>query len=247
MNLADKVAIVTGASGAIGQSISMHLAMQGAIVICNYCNSGQKAEAVVEEIKTEGGRAFAWQGDVKNFQEMEKMVSEAVEKFDRIDILVNNAGINRDGLLVSMSLDDWRQVIETNLFGAFNCTKAVAQQMMFQKSGRIINISSVAGERGGRGQTNYAASKGGLNAFTRAVAVELAPKKITVNAVAPGVIETEMSRDVIRRAKEIIMSHIPLKRFGAAIDVAKMVGFLSSDDAAYITGQVFPVDGGFRG
>jgi len=178
---------------------------------------------------------------------MEKMVSEAVEKFDRIDILVNNAGINRDGLLVSMSLDDWRQVIETNLFGAFNCTKAVAQQMMFQKSGRIINISSVAGERGGRGQTNYAASKGGLNAFTRAVAVELAPKKITVNAVAPGVIETEMSRDVIRRAKEIIMSHIPLKRFGAAIDVAKMVGFLSSDDAAYITGQVFPVDGGFRG
>jgi 3-oxoacyl-[acyl-carrier protein] reductase len=247
MKLKDKVSIVTGASRGIGKSIAIHMAAEGALVICNYFRNKEKAEEVVKEIQDSGGAATGYQGDVKNLSEMEKMAQDVIEKFDRIDILVNNAGVNRDELILTMSEEDWREVIETNLFGAFNCTKAVAQQMMFQKSGRIINISSVAGERGGRGQTNYAASKGGLNAFTRAAAVELAPKKITVNAVAPGVVETEMSQEVLRRAKETVMNHIPLKRFGQAGEIAKMVVFLASDDAAYITGQVLHVDGGFRG
>lgn len=247
MQLKDKVAIVTGATGGIGKSIAINLATEGAAVVCNYQKSQAKAEEIVRAIQKANGTAVSMQGDVKRLADMEKMAAEVLEKFSRIDILVNNAGINRDELLLTMSEADWRDVLETNLYGAFHCTKAVAQQMMFQKSGRIINISSVAGERGGRGQTNYAASKGGLNAFTRAVAVELAPKKITVNAIAPGVIETEMSQEVLRRAKEIVMSHIPLKRLGTCDEIAKMVVFLASDDAAYITGQIFNVDGGFRG
>jgi 3-oxoacyl-[acyl-carrier protein] reductase len=247
MKLKDKVAIVTGASGGIGKAIAMHLAAAGAAVVCNYCTNQQKAEAVVQAAREAGGSAVSMQSDVRSFAEMETMTASVVAQFGRIDILVNNAGITRDELLLSMSDKDWRDVIETNLYGAFNSTKAVAQQMMFQKKGRIINISSVAGERGGRGQTNYAASKGGLNAFTRAAAIELAPKNITVNAVAPGVIETEMSQEVMRRAKETVMNHIPLKRLGTCDEVASLVVFLASDDAAYITGQIIRVDGGFRG
>lgn len=247
MKLKNRIAIVTGASGGIGRAIAVRLAAEGATVACNYCSSRDKAEAVVKDIQAKGGSALACQGDVKNLADMEKMAQDIIEKFGRIDILVNNAGVNRDQLILQMTPEEWKEVIETNLYGAFHCTKAVAQQMMFQKSGRIINISSVAGERGGRGQSNYAASKGGVNAFTRAAAVELALKKITVNAVAPGVIETEMSQEVLRRAKELVMDHIPLKRLGTADDVAQLVVFLASDDAAYITGQVFHVDGGFRG
>jgi 3-oxoacyl-[acyl-carrier protein] reductase len=247
MKLKDKVAIVTGASGGIGKAIAMHLAAAGAAVVCNYCTNQQKAEAVVQAAREAGGSAVSMQSDVRSFAEMETMTASVVAQFGRIDILVNNAGITRDELLLSMADKDWRDVIETNLYGAFNSTKAVAQQMMFQKKGRIINISSVAGERGGRGQTNYAASKGGLNAFTRAAAIELAPKNITVNAVAPGVIETEMSQEVMRRAKETVMNHIPLKRLGTCDEVASLVVFLASDDAAYITGQIIRVDGGFRG
>ena len=247
MKLKEKVAIVTGASGEIGRQIATCLSAEGAAVICHYFNNMEKAEALVKEIRGAGGKAASMKGDIKSFAQMEKMAGDAVDKFGRIDILVNNAGVNRDALIISMDEEEWKDVMETNLFGAFYCTKAVAQQMMFQKFGRIINISSVAGEKGGRGQTNYAASKGGLNAFTRAAAVELAPKNITVNAVAPGVIETDMSREILRRAKETVMSHIPLKRLGRADEVAKMVVFLASDDAAYITGQVIHVDGGFRG
>jgi 3-oxoacyl-[acyl-carrier protein] reductase len=247
MKLQDKVAIVTGSTGGIGKSIATHLAKEGAMVICHYNKSSEKAEDLVRTILDSDGRAVRIQGDVKSLSAMESLAAEVIKKFERIDILVNNAGINKDELLLTMSEENWKQVIETNLYGAFHCTKAVAQQMMFQKSGRIVNISSVAGDRGGRGQTNYAASKGGLNAFTRAAAIELAPKKITVNAIAPGVIETEMSQEVLRRAKEIVMSHIPLKRLGTCDEVAAMVVFLSSDDAAYITGQVIHVDGGFRG
>jgi 3-oxoacyl-[acyl-carrier protein] reductase len=247
MKLKDKIAIVTGASGGIGRAIALHLAAAGATVVCNYYTSQQNAEAVVQAARKAGGSAVSMQGDVRNFIAMEAMTTSVVAQFGRIDILVNNAGITRDELLLSMSDKDWRDVIETNLYGAFNSTKAVAQQMMFQKKGRIINISSVAGEHGGRGQTNYAASKGGLNAFTRAAAIELAPKNITVNAVAPGVIETEMSQEVMRRAKETVMNHIPLKRLGTCDEVASLVVYLASDDAAYITGQLIRVDGGFRG
>lgn len=246
MRLTGKVALVTGASRGLGKAIALQLAEEGAQVVVNYAKSAEKAGEVVEAIQSAGGNALAMQADVSNFEEVEKMIDAIYEKFERIDILVNNAGINRDELLMSMEKEDWDTVINTNLGGLFNCTKVVAKYMMLQKSGRIINISSIAGERGGRGQSNYAASKGGVNAFTRSVAMELAPKKVTVNAIAPGVVETEMSSTVIRRAKDQILNSIALKRFGQAGEVAKVVAFLASDDSSYITGEVIRVDGGFR-
>ena len=247
MKLKDRVAVVTGAARGIGRAIALALAEEGAIIICVYVAAFEKCEALVTEIKGMGGSAEAYQADVRDYDAIEKMAQHVIETYSRLDILVNNAGVNRDALILTMTPEQWREVIETNLYGVFHCTRAVAQQMMFQKSGRIINISSVAGERPGRGHANYAASKGAVNAFTRAAAVELAPKKVTVNAVAPGVIETEMSAEVMRRAKDQVLEHIPLKRLGGAEDVARMVAYLASDDAAYITGQIFNVDGGFRG
>ncbi len=247
MKLNEKVAIVTGSSGGIGRAIAQALASEGAFVLCHYGRNRERADTLVGDIAAAGGRAEPFQADIKDFAQVEGMAQAVIEKHGRIDILVNNAGINRDELIMTMSPEDWKEVLETNLTGAFYCIKAVAQQMTFQKSGRIINISSVAGDRGGRGQSNYAASKGGLNAFTRSAAVELARKKITVNAVAPGVIETDMSQEVLRRAKELVMNHIPLKRLGQAEEVARLVVFLATDEAAYITGQVLSVDGGFRG
>ena len=184
MKLKDKVALVTGASRGLGKTIALQLAGDGAQVIVNYVTSADKAEEVVAAIQSEGGKALAMKADVSNLEEVEKMVDTVYEQFGRIDILVNNAGVTRDELLISMEREDWDKVIATNLGGLFNCTKAVAKYMMMQKSGRIINMSSVAGERGGRGQSNYAASKGAVNAFTRSVAMELARKKVTVNAVA---------------------------------------------------------------
>jgi len=241
-----KVALVTGASRGLGKAIALQLAKEGAQVVVNYAKSAEKAGEVVDAIQSAGGNALTMQTDVSNFEEVEKMVDAIYEKFGRIDILVNNAGVNRDELLISMEKEDWNTVISTNLGGLFHCTKAVAKYMMLQKHGRIINISSIAGERGGRGQSNYAASKGGVNAFTRSVAMELAPKKITVNAVAPGVFETEMSSTVIRRAKDHILNSIALKRLGQAEEVAKVVAFLASDDSSYITGETIRVDGGFK-
>lgn len=246
MRLTGKVALVTGASRGLGKAIALQLAKEGAQVIVNYAKSAEKAREVVDAIQSAGGNALTMQSDVSHFEEVEKMIDAIYEKFGRIDILVNNAGVNRDELLISMEKEDWNTVISTNLGGLFHCTKAVAKYMMLQKHGRIINISSIAGERGGRGQSNYAASKGGVNAFTRSVAMELAPKKITVNAVAPGVFETEMSSTVIRRAKDHILNSIALKRLGQAEEVAKVVAFLASDDSSYITGEIIRVDGGFK-
>ena len=247
MKLKDKVALVTGASRGLGKAIALKLAAEGARVTVNYMKNADQAEGVVKEIISRGGNAAAMRADITSLPEVEKMVDSLYEQFGRIDILVNNAGVTKDELLLSMTPEDWDIVIKTNLGGLFNCTKAVAKYMMVQKSGRIINISSVAGERGGRGQSNYAASKGGINAFTRSVAMELAPKKITVNAVAPGVVETEMSSTVIRRAKDIILDAVALKRLGQPEEIANVVAFLASDDASYITGEVIRVDGGFKG
>ncbi len=247
MRLKEKIALVTGASRGIGKAIALHLAEEGAQIIINYAKNSEKAKEVVAAVESTGGKALALQADVSCWQEVEKMVDSIYEKFGRIDILVNNAGVNRDELLISMEKEDWDAVINTNLGGLFHCTKAVAKYMMIQKNGRIINMSSVAGERGGRGQSNYAASKGGVNAFTRSVAMELAPKKITVNAIAPGVIETEMSSTVIRRAKDFILNSVALKRLGQPEEIAKVVAFLASDDSSYITGEVIRVDGGFKG
>ena len=247
MKLKDKVALVTGASRGLGKAIALKLAAEGARVTVNYMKNADQAEGVVKEIISRGGNAAAMRADITSLPEVEKMVDSLYEQCGRIDILVNNAGVTKDELLLSMTPEDWDIVIKTNLGGLFNCTKAVAKYMMVQKSGRIINISSVAGERGGRGQSNYAASKGGINAFTRSVAMELAPKKITVNAVAPGVVETEMSSTVIRRAKDIILDAVALKRLGQPEEIANVVAFLASDDASYITGEVIRVDGGFKG
>lgn len=247
MRLKEKIALVTGASGGLGKAIANQLAEEGARVVVNYAKNAEKAQEVVAAIESSGGTALAMRADVSCLKEVEEMVDVIYEKFGKIDILVNNAGVNRDELLISMEQEDWDAVININLGGLFHCTKAVAKYMMIQKSGRIINISSVAGERGGRGQSNYAASKGGVNAFTRSVAMELAPKKITVNAIAPGVIETEMSSTVIRRAKDYILNAVALKRLGQPEEIAKVVAFLASDDSSYITGEVIRVDGGFKG
>jgi 3-oxoacyl-[acyl-carrier protein] reductase len=247
MKLKEKVALVTGASRGLGKAIALYLAEEGAQVVVNYSKSVAKADEVVDAIRSSGGTALAMQADVSCWQEVEKMVDTIYEKCGRIDILVNNAGVTRDELLMALEEEDWTTVIATNLGGLFHCTKAVAKYMVVQKSGRIINISSVAGEKGGRGQSNYAASKGGVNAFTRSIAMELAPKNITVNAVAPGVVETEMSSTVIRRAKDYILNAVALKRFGQPVEIAKVVAFLASDDSSYITGEIIRVDGGFKG
>jgi 3-oxoacyl-[acyl-carrier protein] reductase len=247
MKLKEKVALVTGASRGLGKAIALYLAEEGAQVVVNYAKSVAKADEVVNAIRSSGGTALAMQADVSCWQEVEKMVDTIYEKCGRIDILVNNAGVTRDELLMALEEEDWNTVIATNLGGLFHCTKAVAKYMVVQKSGRIINISSVAGEKGGRGQSNYAASKGGVNAFTRSIAMELAPKNITVNAVAPGVVETEMSSTVIRRAKDYILNAVALKRLGQPVEIAKVVAFLASDDSSYITGEIIRVDGGFKG
>lgn len=246
MMLKDKVVIVTGASRGIGKAIAIHAAKEGAVTIVNYVSNKDAAESVVKEITDGGGVAKSIKADVANKDEVDEMVKDVFSEFKSIDVLINNAGIVRDGLLLTMEPSDWQDVINTNLGGVYNCTKAVAQYMMMKKRGKIINMSSVAADRAGKGQSNYAAAKGGINSFTRAIAMELAPKGITVNAIAPGVIETEMSETVVRRAKDQILNMIALKRLGNADDIAKVAIFLASDSADYITGEVIHVDGGFR-
>jgi 3-oxoacyl-[acyl-carrier protein] reductase len=240
--LKDKVAIVTGASRGIGKATALALATEGATVVINYANSSTAAEEVVTEISEAGGNAIALQADVSKAEEVDNLIKQTLEKFGRIDVLVNNAGITRDTLLMRMKVEDWQAVINLNLTGVFLCTKAVTKTMVKQKSGRIVNITSVAGQMGNPGQANYSAAKAGVIGFTKTVAKELASRGITVNAVAPGFIDTDMTHDL--KADEIL-KFIPLSRYGKPEEVAGMIRFLAADTAAaYITGQVFNVDGG---
>lgn len=244
MRLKDQVALVTGGSRGIGRAIVKAFAAEGARVGFVYRGNQAAADNLVQEVGQTGGIALALQGDVTS-GEAAKSCAERVEKeWGRLDILVNNAGIIRDDLFVRMEPEAWTSVLETNLGGTYNFCRAVAYTMMKQRRGRIINISSVAAEHVNQGQANYAASKGAINAFTRALAVELAPRNVTVNAVAPGFIETDMSEAVRNKAGDFIKKVIPMRRLGQPEDIARVAVFLASADAAYITGQVLTVDGG---
>ena len=242
--LTDKVAIVTGASRGIGRQIAMTLAQEGAYVIVNYNGSKEAAEAVVETIKAAGGQAEIWQCSVADFVAVEEMIKSIHKKFGHIDVLVNNAGITKDNLIMRMSEEEFDKVIEVNLKGAFNCMKHVSRIMLKQKSGHIINMSSVSGVMGNAGQVNYCASKAGIIGMTKSLARELGSRGITVNAIAPGFIETEMTDVLPEDVKENLLASIPLKRMGQTKDIAETVAFLASDKAAYITGQTISVDGG---
>ncbi|MCL2923156.1 MAG: 3-oxoacyl-[acyl-carrier-protein] reductase [Trichodesmium sp. MAG_R04] len=242
--LKGKIAIITGGSRGIGRATALALAMEGANVVVNYAKSSDAALEVVEEIVAAGGNGMALQADISQMEEVDNFVKKVMEKWSCIDILVNNAGITRDKLLLRMKPEDWHSVIGLNLTGVFLCTRAVSKIMLKQKSGRIINVSSVAGQTGNPGQANYSAAKAGVIGFTKTVAKELANRGITVNAVAPGFIATDMTKD-LKNSEEII-KFIPLGRYGKPEEVAGMIRFLAADDAAnYITGQVFNVDGGF--
>lgn len=241
-HLKDKVAIVTGASRGIGKAAALALVTQGAKVVINYARSSEAAEATVKEITDAGQEAIAVQADVSQSAEVDNLIKTTLDKFGRIDVLVNNAGITKDTLLLRMKPEQWQAVIDLNLTGVFLCTKAVSKTMLKQRSGRIINIASVAGQMGNPGQANYSAAKAGVIGFTKTVAKELANRGITVNAVAPGFIETDMTHDL---KSDDIIQFIPLGRYGKPEEVAGTIRFLASDPAAaYITGQVFNVDGG---
>lgn len=242
--LENKVALVTGASRGIGRAIALRLAKDGAAVIVNYNGSKEKAEAVVKEIEEAGGKAEAYQCSVADFAGVEEMMKYVINTYGRIDILVNNAGITRDGLLMAMSEADFDAVIDTNLKGAFNCMRHVARQMIKQRGGRIINISSISGVMGNAGQMNYAASKAGVIGMTKTAARELAGRGITVNAIAPGFITTDMTDVLSDSVKEGLLAQIPMKAMGEPADIAGAAAFLASDDAKYITGQVINVNGG---
>ncbi len=244
IDLTDKTALVTGGSRGIGREICIRLAGAGAKVVINYNRSEAEAEEVRSEIEKTGARAEVFRADISDHEQVEKLFQFLGSRFGGVDILVNNAGIIRDNLLLSMRLSDWDRVCNTNLRGAFICTQKAVEMMMPNHSGKIINIASVSALRGGRGQTNYAAAKGGLISFTRAAAVELSGKGIQVNAVLPGFIVTEMTRRVRKRAGDRILESIPAGRFGETGDVAGLVAFLASNLSDYITGQVIAVDGG---
>lgn len=242
--LAGKVALVTGASRGIGKAIACKLAKEGAKVIINYHGSKEKAEEVKSQIEAEGGQAEVYQCDVSDYAACEAFMQTVIKEQGRLDILVNNAGITRDGLLMKMSEEDFDRVLNTNLKGTFHTIRFASRQMLKQKSGRIINMSSVVGVSGNAGQANYAASKAGVIGLTKATARELASRGITVNAIAPGFIETDMTEVLSDKVKEASEAQIPLGHFGKPEDVANAVAFLASEEAAYITGQVLHVDGG---
>jgi 3-oxoacyl-[acyl-carrier protein] reductase len=244
MLLKDQVALVTGGSRGIGRAVVLALAREGAKVAFVYKGAREAAEQIVADVTKAGGSAVALQGDVAQADTASRIVEKVLSDWGRVDILVNNAGIIRDGLFVRLEQDDWDAVIDTNLGGVFQFCKALAMRMASQRSGRIINISSVAADFVNKGQCNYAASKGAVNSFTRALAVELAGRGVTVNAVAPGFIATDMSEAVRNKAGELIQKMIPMKRLGQPEDVAAVVVFLAGPAAAYVTGQVLTVDGG---
>lgn len=244
MDLTGKIALITGASRGIGRAIAKTLARYGAEVIVNYNGSQTQAEETVKEIQAAGGHAEAVKCNVADFAASKEMIDDVIKKYGHLDILVNNAGITRDNLILKMTEEEFDIVVETNLKGAFVCTKHAARQMLKQRSGRIINISSVSGVMGNAGQANYCASKAGIIGLTKSVARELGSRGITCNAVAPGFIETDMTEILSDDVKKILGEQIPLKRFGKADDVAETVAFLASEKAGYITGQVIHVDGG---
>lgn len=242
--LKGKVAVVTGGSRGIGRAIAVQLAKEGSKLAIFYAGNHQAAEETVAEIKQIGGEATAYQVDVSDSGQVEQAFKEVMTHFGQVDILVNNAGITRDNLLMRIKEEDWDKVLDTNLKGVFLCSKAVIRSMMKRRSGRIINISSVVGISGSAGQANYAAAKAGVIGLTKTMAKEFASRNITVNAIAPGYIETDMTSVLDEQIKESTLTAIPLNRFGAAGEVAEAVTFLASDKASYITGQTLHVDGG---
>jgi 3-oxoacyl-[acyl-carrier protein] reductase len=242
LDLSGKVAVITGASRGIGRQTALTLASAGATVVLT--SRGDAAAAVAAEVTSAGGQALALAADVADADAVQRVVETTTERFGRLDVLVNNAGITRDQLLLRMKRDDWDAVLATNLTGTFLCTQAVLKTMLKQRSGRIISISSVVGQSGNPGQTNYAATKAGIIGFSKALAREVASRSITVNVVAPGLIDTDMTRDISSDAQANWASAIPLGRLGTPQDVAAAVCFLASDAAGYITGQVLAINGG---
>lgn len=243
-SLNGRVAVVTGASRGIGRAIALELAKCGASIAINYNNSPEAAEDVANQIKADNGQAIIVQADVSNFNQAKNLIKTTIKQLGGLDILVNNAGITRDMVIMLMSEDDWDTVIATNLKGTFNCSKIAVRHMMRKRVGRVINITSVAGQLGNAGQSNYSASKAGQIGFTKALARELAPRNITVNAIAAGYIDTEIWEGVPEEAQENALSIIPLGRKGSPEEIAYAVTFLASDQASYITGQILGVDGG---
>lgn len=242
--LKGKSALITGASRGIGRAIALAFAQAGANVAVNYAGNEEAAEQVVAAVREHGVESFAYRANVSRVEEVEPMVKEVLDRFGKLDILVNNAGITRDNLIMRMKEEEFDEVIAVNLKGTFNCIKAVTRPMMKQRSGRIINISSVVGALGNPGQTNYVSAKAGVVGLTKAAARELASRGITVNAVAPGFIETDMTDQLGEAAREQLLANVPLARLGQPEDIASVVCFLASDASAYMTGQTLHVDGG---